>query len=214
MEGIDGSGKSTVARLVTQELEPGSTAPTGRKHTVAADPGTEASADLLRELIWSSPEKQGDTYGAAHWILLIASWYAGPARLRPDLTDAGTLAVLDGWYYRDIAKTLVREPLDTRWAESPFDPVPEPALTVLLDVAPEVARARRDNFKDTEIGCWDGFTGSSRASFFGYQTLACRELLHTAKARGRPVPTPDADDPPERTADAVATAVRALRRTP
>lgn len=121
---------------------------------------------------------------------------------------------MDGWYYRNIAKTLIREPLDARWVESLFAPVPEPALTVLLDVAPEIAWSRRDGFKDTEIGRWDGFTGPPRASFCGYQTLVRRELLHMAKARGWLVLTPDPADPPERTAAAVVAAVRTLRRTP
>ncbi|WP_327154100.1 dTMP kinase [Streptomyces tubercidicus] len=214
LEGIDGSGKSTVARLVARELDPGRTAPAGKKDIAAADPGTAARADLLRELIWSSPEEQGDTYGAAHWILLIASWYAGLARLRPELADGETVTVMDGWYYRNIAKTLVREPLDAHWVESLFAPVPEPALTVLLDVAPEVAWSRRDGFKDTETGRWDGFTGPPRESFCGYQSLVRRELLRMAAERGWSVLTPDPDDPPEQIAAAVVAAAHARRRTP
>lgn len=214
MEGIDGSGKSTVARLVARELAPYRAVFVDKKDIGPADPGTEARAGRLRELIWSSPEKQGDTYGAAHWILLIASWYAGLARLRPDLTDPDTLAVTDGWYYRNIAKTLVRERLDAHWVESLFAPVPEPALTVLLDVAPEVAWARRHDFKDTEIGRWDGFTGPPRESYRAYQSVVREELLRMAKDRDWLVLTPDPDDPPERTAAAVVAAVRALRRTP
>ncbi|POX58217.1 hypothetical protein C3492_39225 [Streptomyces sp. Ru62] len=213
LEGIDGSGKSTVARLAARELAPDRT-PAGKKDLAAPDPGTAARAGLLRELIWSSPERQGDTYGAAHWILLIASWYAGLARLRPGLADEDTVTVMDGWYYRNIAKTLVREPLDAHWVESLFAPVPEPALTVLLDVAPEVAWSRRDDFKDTELGRWDGFTGPPRESFRAYQSVVRDELLRMAKERGWLVLTPDPDDPPERTAADVVAAVRGLRRTP
>ncbi|GHB75614.1 hypothetical protein GCM10010347_52510 [Streptomyces cirratus] len=222
LEGIDGSGKTTVARLVADALAPGGTAPAGKKHIGAADPATEARAAVLRDLIWSSPEEQGDTYGAAHWILLIASWYAGLARLRPGLADpdAESLTVMDGWYYRNIAKTLVREPLDAGWVASLFAPVPEPALTVLLDVDPDVAWSRRDTFKETELGRWDGYTGPARESFRGYQSVVRRELLRMAAERDWLVLTPHPNDPPARTAAAVVAAVaavaavRALRRTP
>ncbi|MFD5326761.1 dTMP kinase [Streptomyces sp. NPDC127092] len=222
LEGIDGSGKSTVARLVAEELALGAATLADKKSAGATDPATAARAAALRELIWSSPEEQGDTCGAAHWILLIASWYAALARLRPELANDGanagaddsTVAVMDGWYYRNIAKTLVREPLDAQWVESLFAPVPEPALTVLLDVDPDVAWSRRDTFKETELGRWDGYTGPPRDAFRGYQSVVRRELLRMAAERDWLVLAPHPDDPPEHTAAAVVAAVRALRRTP
>ncbi|MET9889170.1 hypothetical protein ABZZ47_02970 [Streptomyces sp. NPDC006465] len=218
MEGIDGSGKSTVARLVERELNsPGSVGTAGSGGKKALGPlGAEAAAraDRLRRLIWASPEADGDTFGATHWILLIASWYAGLARLRADLTDPDRIAVMDGWYYRNIAKTLVREPLDAQWVESLFAPVPEPELTVLLDVAPETAWARRDSFKDTETGRWDGFTGPPRDAFHAYQSVVRGELLRMAGERGWLVLAPDPDEPPERIAQAVVDRVRTTRRQP
>ncbi|MFC7923905.1 dTMP kinase [Streptomyces cinereoruber] len=214
LEGIDGSGKTTVARLVAEALGPGGAVPAGKKDVGAVDPATAARAAALRDLVWSSPEAHGDTYGAAHWILLIASWYAGLARLRPELTDADTVTVMDGWYYRNIAKTLIREPLDPHWVESLFAPVPEPALTVLLDVDPEVARSRRGTFKDTELGRWDGFTGPPHEAFRDYQSVVRRALLRMAAERDWLVLVPHPDDPPEHTAAAVVAAVRTLRRTP
>ncbi|MFD5483306.1 dTMP kinase [Streptomyces hawaiiensis] len=216
LEGIDGSGKSTVARLVADELDPdGTYRATEKKSIGPADPATEARAAALRDLIWFSPEEQGDTYGAAHWILLIASWYAGLARLRPELADGhpDTVAVMDGWYYRNIAKTLAREPLDSHWVESLFAPVPEPALTVLLDVAPDVAWSRRATFKETELGRWDGHTGPPRDSFRAYQSVVRDGLLRMAAERNWLVLTPHPDDAPARTAAAVVAAVRALRST-
>lgn len=210
MEGIDGSGKSTLAALVARALDPDRPAPAGKKHLAAADPGTEERAEGLRRLIWSSDESAGDTCGAAHWILLIASWYAALSRLRPDLRDRDTVTVMDGWYYRNIAKTLVREPLDARWVESLFAPVPEPDLTVLLDVRPEVAWSRRDGFKDTEIGRWDGYDGPAREAFHAYQSVIRRELLRMAADRGWLVLAPDPAAPPEEIAAAVVRHVHAL----
>ncbi|WP_371535035.1 hypothetical protein OG217_09155 [Streptomyces sp. NBC_01023] len=212
MEGIDGSGKSTVARLVARDLneEAASTQVGGKTEIGVADAETGARAARLRDLIWASPESAGDTFGASHWILLIASWYAGLARLRPDLApEHPGVTVMDGWYYRNIAKTLIREPVDPSWVESLFAPVPEPALTVLLDTAPELAWRRREAFKDTELGRWDGFHGPARESFHAYQSVVRNHLLRMARARAWLVLSPGPDESPQETADAVVSEVRA-----
>ncbi|MEU7729798.1 hypothetical protein AB0B78_31905 [Streptomyces sp. NPDC040724] len=210
IEGIDGSGKSTLAALVARTLAPDRPVPAGKKHLVASDPGTGTRADGLRRLIWSSDESAGDTFGAAHWILLIASWYAALARLRPDLRDPDTVTVMDGWYYRNIAKTLVREPLDASWVESLFAPVPEPDLAVLLDVRPETAWSRRDGFKDTELGRWDGYDGPPREAFIAYQGVIREQLARMAADRGWLVIAPDPAAPPEEIAAVVVRHIRAL----
>ncbi|MGK4585453.1 dTMP kinase [Kitasatospora sp. HPMI-4] len=213
IEGIDGSGKSTVAPLVRRALAPQAVGPVAAgKHAIGpADPDTTQRAEQLRQLIWASAESAGDTFGAAHWILLIASWYAGLSRLRPDLTTDGELAVMDGWYYRNIAKTLIREPLDPAWVESLFEPAPQPDLVVLLDVPPETAWQRRTDFKDTELGRWDGFDGPPFESFCAYQGLIRQELLRMAEDRGWLVLDPGPDATPERTANVIA---EFARRTP
>lgn len=216
IEGIDGSGKSTVAPLVSRALNGGSdTPPPAGKHVIGTtDHDTAERASRLRDLIWSSPESAGDTFGAAHWILLIASWYAGLAKLRPGLAAGHSeVCVMDGWYYRNIAKTLVREPLDAEWVESLFTPVPEPDLVVLLDVSPESVWTRRSDFKETELGRWDGFTGSPFESFCGYQGLIQGQLRRMARERDWLVLTPGDDATPERTAAAIVRSASELRRT-
>jgi thymidylate kinase len=217
IEGIDGSGKSTLARLLARELNGGQlpAGPGGKTEIGAAAAQTRARADQLRTLIWASPESEGDTFGAAHWILLIASWYAGLARLRPDLAPGWSgVTVMDGWYYRNIAKTVIREPLDPHWVESLFAPVPEPDVTVLLDTAPSVAWQRRTAFKDTELGRWDGFTGPPEESFLAYQSIVREQLLRMARDRDWLVRAPVPDETPRETAAAVARDIRGRLTVP
>ncbi|WP_328485572.1 dTMP kinase [Streptomyces zaomyceticus] len=210
IEGIDGSGKTTAARLVAQRLNGAEFPFRGKSEIAADDEVTLARAGRLRDLIWASPESAGDTFGATHWILLIASWYAGLARLRQDLTSGhGGVTVMDGWYYRNIAKTLIREPLDPLWVESLFAPVPEPDLTALLDTPPEIAWQRREGFKDTELGRWDGFHGPPAESFHAYQSVVREHLRRMARERGWLVLSPDPTRSPEETADAVVSEFRA-----
>ncbi|NEB74293.1 hypothetical protein G3I40_03435 [Streptomyces sp. SID14478] len=218
IEGIDGSGKSTAAAMVAERLStgraPSSPTPGGKKAIGPTDRETEARAVRLRDLIWSSPESAGDTFGATHWILLIASWYAGLTRLRPDLQPSHPgVCVMDGWFYRNIAKTLVREPLDPQWVESLFAPAPEPDLVVLLDVPPDVAWERRETFKDTELGRWDGFSGPAREAFCAYQSVIRQELMRMADQRKWLVLSPDRHTTAEQTAAAVVEHVTRAERT-
>ncbi|MET7369758.1 hypothetical protein ABZS61_28605 [Streptomyces sp. NPDC005566] len=213
IEGIDGSGKSTLAPILAEHLslKPGQQRG-DKKSVTAADKATAERAAALRDLIWASDETSGDTFGATHWILLIASWYASLARLRPDLApDAPGVTVMDGWYYRNVAKTLIREPFDPQWVWSLFAPAPQPALVVLLDVEPATAWERRAQFKDTELGRWDGFTGPAREAFCGYQQLIRRHLLAMADQHDWLVIRPETGTGPRDTAHAIAAHVRATR---
>jgi thymidylate kinase len=215
LEGIDGAGKSTLAPLVAAALRHDLGAAVdpvpGGKHDIGStEPPIVARAERLRELIWRSPEDSTDTFGAAHWILLIASWYAALQRLRPDLADDYPgVTVMDGWYYRNIAKTMLRGPFDPDWLESLFGPVREPDLVVLVDTDPADAWARGDGFKATELGRWDGFTGTPEESFRAYQALV-RDQLRRMAERRRWVTVPSrAGESPEQVAAAVVGHIRA-----
>ncbi|MFI5496838.1 dTMP kinase [Actinoplanes sp. NPDC051859] len=202
IEGIDGAGKSTVAALVARRL--GDRGHRGKKEVDETDTATAVRVDALRDLIWNSPEARRDGFGATHWILLIAAWYAALPRLRADLADDHPdVRVMDGWYYRNIVKTVIREPCDPAWVESLFVTAPQPALVVLLDLPPEVAWSRRPHFHETELGRWDGFTGEPRASFVGYQERVRAGLLEMAADRGWLVLRLDATQTPDQIADII-----------
>ena len=149
---------------------------------VATDVAARATA--ISELIWNA-EAPEDRFGAAHWILMIAAWYTALDRVQPLFSKRGDhVFVVDGWFYRNVAKSIIRMGVDEDWLNSLFASAVEPDVVVLLDVEPEVAWGHRTAFSDTELGRWDGHRGSPRDAFRGYQARVRREMVRMGEDRG------------------------------
>ena len=183
LEGIDGAGKSTTARELVAQLRDVSVDASfvDRRLGAGSDRYVAARAEAMRRLIWEA-EAPADPLGSMHWILLIASWYAALERIQPRLSrDEESVVVVDGWYYRNIAKTVVRADADPDWLDSLFEFAPKPEVVVLLDVAPVTAWARGNAFTATELGRWDGHHGAPEAAFCSYQDRVGKELARMAE---------------------------------
>jgi thymidylate kinase len=130
-----------------------------------------------------------------HFLFLIAAWFdaleASRLGRRQDRTQ--TIALVDGWYYRSIAKAVIRGGLPEQWVASLFATAPEPELVVLLDVAPSVAWERARSLKPSELGRWDGFVGEPRAAFCSYQSLVRAHLRGQAERLGWSIVRPTAE---------------------
>lgn len=177
LEGIDGSGKTTLAPLVCDRLRP----PTGRalpllkKSVDYEDTYTRTHLRRLRHVIWDERKPSADVMGGRHWALLIASWYA--------VLEARTLAmsdntlVSDGWYFRNIAKSLEETVIDEAWMRMLFAPVRAPDAVVLLDVKPELAQQRARAFDPRESG---GRALGGPTNFITYQSRIRQQLRRMA----------------------------------
>lgn len=187
LEGIDGAGKSTLAPRLRDRMAPGyQRCFVLDKQTLRlSDAAPDAHIDRLRKLIWRDDENDRDVFGPRHWIALIAAWYhAVYASVLQSLEPAAELAIVDGWYYRNLIKTRLRLETDAPELAAMFASIPPPDHVVLIDVDPEIAWKTRTGFKTTEIGRWDGQCGSPCGGFVAYQSQIRAGLLADARDLG------------------------------
>jgi dTMP kinase len=193
LEGIDRSGKTTQARLLTEAL--------GGQALGVREPGGTAAGERVREIL-KDPAVE---LSAAAEALLFAAARAELVSevIRPAL-EAGEVVVSDRFLdsslaYQGGARGLGVEEVEriNRFATGEL----RPDLTLLLDIAPEAAAARageEDRFEE-------------EGAELQRQVLAAYEELMAADPdRWRRI---DADRPPEEVHADVLAAVEAARRS-
>jgi thymidylate kinase len=172
VEGIDGSGKSTVAREITDALEQ-----VGRRAVLVSRATAPEIADgycaehlrMLGRLIWDYPETaKTSALGFPHWAHLLASWFAAVDHtvIRPAVEDEACV-VADSWYYKFAARFALGVGL--KQALSFFRDIAVPDTVVWLDVPPETCLARRRTLRSTERGEWQDLDDGGGAAFVEYQ---------------------------------------------
>ena len=177
VEGIDASGKSTLARALADRL--GGTLLDRRTAGAAADGWAAAHLAGLRRLIWEYPPGVATSQlGFGHWSRLLGAWFAAvdAVVLRPAL-DRGGVVVADSWWPKFAARFAVT--VGPAAAAAVFDGVSAPDAVVWLDVPPEVAVRRRTELRGTEDGEWTGTPG-----FLAYQGQVREAYAALAAAHG------------------------------
>ncbi len=165
-EGGDGAGKSTQVRLLTEALES-----RGRRVVVTRQPGGTPLGQQIRDLVL-----HGDHMAARAEALLFAADKAHHVEtlIRPALAE-GAVVITDRYVDssityqgagRDLGAGEIRDL--QHWAVGGV----LPDLTIVLDVAPEVGRARRGDVHDRLESEADAFHAAVRQ---GYLDLAAAD---------------------------------------
>jgi dTMP kinase len=185
VEGIDGSGKSTVAREIADALEQVGLRAVLVSRATAPEIANGYCAEHLRtlgRLIWDYPETaKTSALGFGHWAHLLASWFAAVDHtvIRPAVAR-GTCIVADSWYYKFAARFALGVGL--KQALGFFRDVSVPDTVIWLDVPPETCLARRRTLRSTERGEWQDLDDGGGAAFVEYQGKVRRMYRALASA--------------------------------
>ncbi|MGF6316079.1 dTMP kinase [Pseudomonas frederiksbergensis] len=172
-EGTDGAGKSTVARATYDKVfESFPELNYIDKNRPPVSSGyTEFHMSRIREILWDYPDNAPlDQLGDRHWTSLIAAWFQATdyAAIRP-LMNAGVSCIADGWYYKYLARFLLKDTYLAEEALAIFSTIRKPDAVIFLDVDPVLAAKRKGSFRLSESGAYDGGNEDRLKSFIAYQ---------------------------------------------
>lgn len=195
LEGGDGSGKTTQARLLTAHLES-----LGREVVLTRQPGGTPTGQSIREIVLAAPG--GDPLSARAEALLFAADKAQHVDqlIRPAL-ERGAVVVCDRYTdsslaYQGAGRTLDVGQLEELLTWSTGGLVPD--LTILLDVAPQAAVVNKEGKDRIEV---------EGAAF--HEAVRQALLALAARAPERYLVLPGRTGPVEQTAARIAAAVDA-----
>jgi thymidylate kinase len=183
-EGLDGAGKTTMARLVAGELSDAGVATrfVERKNGEFPTPELTRRMALLKELIWEYGDLPLHEYGDEHALFNMASWFSvlDRCKIKP-LLDQGCTVIIDNWYYKFASRFRAKPGINFALVKQCFSHLSRPDAVIFLDVSPSVAGGRKEQFSRGECGNFDGMTGLTRENFIRYQESVQIGLLEFAR---------------------------------
>lgn len=181
-EGIDGSGKTTIAHeFVNYGIAHGHRMFfLDKKNTDAIeDDFAKHQLEHIKRALWNYPiDGNLSVMGDYHWLTLLASWYAAlyEACVKPKIQEGYTV-VSDGWVYKYMARFSMKKSFPSDLVDSIFNMVGQPDSIFLIDVSPQVAFSRKFEVKPSESGQFDGESESSlEQGFINYQMKVINKL--------------------------------------
>jgi thymidylate kinase len=89
--------------------------------------------------------------------------------------------IADSWCHKLLARFRLKGPDLFEEARRCYATLTRPQLGCMLDVAPEVAAGRKEQFGYSETGNFDGLIGVTRENFIRYQARVRASLLEMVR---------------------------------
>lgn len=190
LEGIDGAGKTTLARRIA-ELRSDKLTFASRRTVISDSNFVEPIQKALAAVLWEYPESRD--LSSLFWLYLQGAWHVllGETTLKavPNL-------IMDGWYYKFIAR-LIHQGIDAEKINLIYSLVPKPDVVILLDVDPKVAWSRK-KYRETEAGLHASTQHENPFdAFVAYQQGTFRTLMEFARQADWKIISVPSDEPEE-----------------
>ena len=222
LEGIDGSGKTSVAESLMNILEEGGRPVVFARHN---DPNLHDAevATYLKALIKLKDDTHSFAYarlGDPHWALIRASYYSLIDRclITPAL-EARKTVIADGWFYKFIARLVAsrtRHPGDFTSPEQVlpiFSCVRTPDRVVVIDTPVKLCAQRKQAINVAEFGAENYGKECDTENFINYQSEVRGHLLSIPGCENWETVDGGAD-PPQRIAEKIAATLELIARYP
>ena len=181
LEGVDGSGKTTLSRETAKRLGDIGFCYCSRKEIMRGDSFVATQMKKVASLMWTDNEGETDHQLPTHyWLYLQSLWYTMLSQfIIEPLLAHGKIVIVDGWFYKFIARLLV-ENFDSSYLYAIFSHVLEPDIVFLLDVDVEVIWNRGRPLRAYEMGSHQGYQGSAKEAFMKLQLRTLHYLKRFA----------------------------------
>jgi len=212
IEGVDGSGKSTIARALAAAMSDVPVIYSSHKEIATGSPAVEQGMRQLADLLWPKEQKHLASLPSEYRVLLHAAWFSifSDCVIKPRL-DAGTVFILDGWYYKMMARLRI-DGYSREYLNAIFSCAAEPDEIIFLDPPVEEVWARMEaggrSFGPVEMGLYGGYEELGRESFLSYQARTRDMLKALAVERNRRLVDIKEIESIEETVSAISLAIR------
>ncbi|MCL2606762.1 MAG: hypothetical protein FWD93_05740 [Coriobacteriia bacterium] len=184
IEGIDGSGKSTVANQVCEILnqsQANSACLLDRKNTEYDSEYLSSLMTDFKNVLWKEgigkPVREVTDHG---WLFFHAAWYTiVAANTLPRRLETYEYVLMDGWIYKIMSRFMAKGDFDTDLVSRIFEHLPRGDKIFFLEASPAICYERKTSFTDAEIGENEGISGEVKDRFISYQAkvLECYKAL-------------------------------------
>lgn len=160
LEGIDGSGKTTLSKAVAEYLP--NAVYVSRKTLPDSNSFVTSQMKKVHDLMWTPNHGALDhLLPRDYWVFLQCTWYSMLQEfvIKPILESDKTV-ICDGWFYKFWAR-LEQQNYQYSYLETLFAHLIKPDKVILLNVPLDTIVERKKDFKQYEMGSHlDGEAGS------------------------------------------------------